>query len=336
MFPVLVGSSPPVLLEEQGTPHTVSVPQPRNASAQRSGRDVTLQRRPEDSVGVVIPAYNAERFLATAIESALAQTHPPTQTVVVDDGSSDGTGAIARRFAPRVSCIRQSNAGVASARNRGAETLGTRWLAFLDADDFWRADKLERQLAAARQADAAVVFCHVELVDAEGLVIPSSRTVDTSLDIEPLILHSATIPQATSSTALLRRDVFEAVGGYDSQLATMADWDLLIRLRLRGPFAYVEAPLASYRRHGKTMSRNLSMLERESKLVLNKTFANPALSPSLRRLRSRALAWNNLVLCGSHWRFGDRKKSLRFGLRAIAGDPRLAWYVLGLPLRRRP
>jgi glycosyltransferase involved in cell wall biosynthesis len=290
---------------------------------------------PEDSVGVVIPAYNAERFLAAAVESALAQTHPPAQTVVVDDGSSDRTSAIAQRFAPRVSCIFQQNAGVAGARNRGAAALRTRWIAFLDADDLWKADKLERQLGAARQAHADVAFCGVELVDAEGLLIPSSGRVETCLDIEPVILHSENIPQATSSTALLRRHVFDDVGGYDSRLATMADWDLLIRLRLRGPFAYVEAPLASYRRHGKTMSQDLTMLERESQLVLKKTFANSALTPDLRRLRRRAVAWNNLVLCGSHWRYGDRKKSLVFGLRALAGDLRLAWYALGTPLRRR-
>jgi glycosyltransferase involved in cell wall biosynthesis len=287
----------------------------------------------QHSIGVVIPAYNAETFLAAAIESVLAQTHSPVHIVVVDDGSSDRTSAIARAFEPQVSCILQENSGVATARNRGVATLTTQWLAFLDADDLWRAEKLERQLRVARESAVDVVLCGIDTIDAKGRRLPPPRKTTTSLDIEPLLLHSAAIPQATSSTILVRRAAFEAVGGYDSCLSTMADWDLLIRLRLRGQFGYVDEALALYRRYGNTMSQNLPMLERESRLVLQKTFASGQLAPELLRLRRRAVAWNDLVLSGSHWHGGSAGKSLTLGLRALAQDPRLVWRALGFPLR---
>ena len=105
----------------------------------------------DELVSVVIPVYNGERFLAQAIESVLGQTWREVEVIVVDDGSSDHSGEIARRFAP-VRCLRQDNAGQAAARNRGAAAATGRFLAFLDADDLWLADKLERQLTAFRSA----------------------------------------------------------------------------------------------------------------------------------------------------------------------------------------
>lgn len=285
------------------------------------------------SVGVVIPAYNAERFLAPAIESVLRQTVYPAAIVVVDDGSTDGTEAVVRRFASRVACLRQPNAGVAAARNRGAARLGTEWIAFLDADDVWMPDKLARQLAAARDADVAAVLCGVALIDAQDRRLPPPPRVVTSLDVEALLLHSVKIPQATPSTILIRTALFNDIGGYDEALATMADWDLLIRLRLRTELAYVDEPLALYRRYPGTMSRNVAMLERESQIVLRKAFARPDLPPQCRRLRRASLAWNDLVLSGSLLHTGRPLRALRFGLRAVGRDPRLIVHGICFPFR---
>jgi glycosyltransferase involved in cell wall biosynthesis len=100
-------------------------------------------------VSVVIPAFNARRFIGEALDSVLAQTVLPRQVIVVDDGSVDGTAEVVRRYAPRVTLLQQDNAGNAAARNRGVAAADGARLAFLDADDTWcAADKLERQAAA--------------------------------------------------------------------------------------------------------------------------------------------------------------------------------------------
>src|SRR6185503_2024667 len=110
-------------------------------------------------VSAVIPAYQAAAFLADAVESVLAQTEPVGEIVVVDDGSTDGTAAVAASFGDRVRYVRQENQGVAAARNRGVAEARGRLVAFLDADDTWEPEKTARQLAHLRaHPDYAAVY----------------------------------------------------------------------------------------------------------------------------------------------------------------------------------
>jgi glycosyltransferase involved in cell wall biosynthesis len=98
-------------------------------------------------VSCIIPAYNSERYLAEALDSVLAQTHRPLQVIVVDDGSTDGTAALAARYGEAITLLRQPNRGVASARNCGLRRATGEFVAYLDADDLWHPEKLTRQLA---------------------------------------------------------------------------------------------------------------------------------------------------------------------------------------------
>src|SRR5262245_20179101 len=111
------------------------------------------------SVSVVIPCYNAGRFLKETLESILAQTRPALEVIVVDDGSTDDSAAVAGAFGPPVRVLRQSNQGESVARNRGLDEARGDWVAFLDADDVWAPDKLERQLAAV-EGSPGVACCH--------------------------------------------------------------------------------------------------------------------------------------------------------------------------------
>lgn len=284
-------------------------------------------------VSVVIPAYNAERFLGVTLESLRRQTFRDFETVVVDDGSTDGTGRVAGAF-PEVRLLRQANAGVAAARNAGVRETRSEWVAFLDADDLWMPGKLAEQIEAAAGSEAGAVFCDLQIIGLLGEEIPQPPPVTVSLEMEALLLHEESIPQATSSTVLVRRSILEAVGGYDETLATMADWDLLIRLRRRTTFAHVPRKLAAYRRYPGTMSRSVPMLERESRIVLDKAFGSSDLPEALRRLEARSRSWNDLVLCGSYFQAGRIPRAVRFGLSAVARNPRLIGRILGTPMRR--
>lgn len=113
-----------------------------------------------DTVSVVIPCYNAGPFLKETLESALHQTAPPAEIIVVDDGSTDGSAEVAESFGPPVRVIRQPNSGESVARNKGIETATSDWIAFLDADDLWKPDKLEKQLAATSDE---VIAVHTEV-----------------------------------------------------------------------------------------------------------------------------------------------------------------------------
>ena len=120
------------------------------------------------SISVVIPAYNAARFLAATLESVLAQSYPVSECIVVDDGSVDSTADIVGEFEARVTLVSQTNQGVAAARNRGVLEATSELIAFCDADDVWRKDKLELQVQAlAEDPGVSAVFCGVVIVDAE-------------------------------------------------------------------------------------------------------------------------------------------------------------------------
>ncbi len=287
----------------------------------------------ERAVAVVIPAFNAARFLGATLDSLRNQTFREFETVVVDDGSSDETSAVVRRY-PEIRLIQQQNAGVAAARNRGVRETRSEWVAFLDADDLWMREKLSLQLGCASTTNAGAVFCDLAIIDIGGQEILQSPSIPVSLEMEPLLLHAESIPQGTSSTVLVRRSVLESIDLYDESLSTMADWDLLLRLRQVTEFAHVPERLAAYRRYPGTMSRSVAMLERESLLILDKVFNRTELPEKWRRLEGKSRAWNDLVLSGSHFEAGHLGTATWFGLRAVGRNPGLIGRLLSVPVRQ--
>ena len=169
-------------------------------------------------VSVVMPVWNSERFVREAIESILAQTYNPLELIVVDDGSTDGSGQIARSFDQPVRYHRQARAGAAVARNSGIELARGKWLAFLDADDRWPVDKLARQVEALEQRpDVAMVFGHTQqLLDAEWeeavRQFPRSR--------------GRLAPAYALGAMLTRRETFRRVGPFasDYRVGEFVDW----------------------------------------------------------------------------------------------------------------
>jgi glycosyltransferase involved in cell wall biosynthesis len=170
-------------------------------------------------VSVVVPVYNGERFLAEAIGSILAQSHPRVEVLVVDDGSTDDTPDVARSFGDRVTCLRQENAGPAAARNRGIEASSGDFIAFLDADDLWVETKLEKQLA--RMSERPELAFSVTLIQnfwEEELREEEGRFTDHP--------RSRPLPGYVTSSLLVRREWMERVGPFDASLAhgDAADW----------------------------------------------------------------------------------------------------------------
>jgi glycosyltransferase involved in cell wall biosynthesis len=187
------------------------------ARKRSAGREAPAERkhhhdRATAPVSVVIPLYNAERYVGEAIESVLAQTVAVAEVIVVDDGSTDRGPDIARRYGPPVRCETLSHAGCGEARNRGVELSRSEWLAFLDADDLWTPAKLERQLEAFREDPSLdMVFGHVQQ-------FRSPELEQTPIKFE---IAAGVHPGAM----LIRRDAFMRVGRFSNAVvAEFFEW----------------------------------------------------------------------------------------------------------------
>lgn len=266
-------------------------------------------------ISVIIPTYNHARFLAQAIESALAQTLPPVELIVVDDGSTDETAQVLARYAGRIRVIRQQNSGVAAARNAGAALAAGDYLAFLDADDVWLPRKLERQMARLRaEPELGLVHCGVEEIDEAGQRRGYRRDGLEGWLFEEFLLFRRSILLGGGSGALMPRAVFQAAGGFDERLSTSADWDLYCRIAARHCIGFVPEALLRYRLHGGNMHTNFQAMEHDMLLAFAKAYRGA--TTEQRRLRRRGYGNLHTVLAGAFFSVGAYHK---FALHAVKG-----------------
>jgi glycosyltransferase involved in cell wall biosynthesis len=203
-------------------------------------------------VSVIIPAYNAAATIAGTIDSVAAQTLQDFEIICVDDGSTDATLSIIKQYAARVCLLEQANSGPAAARNHGARNSSGEYLAFLDADDVWAPQFLERSVAAL-DADPALslVYCNCALADSEGVAIDTAL-VGNGFDHPPSLNELLTkLWPIMPSAAISRRSAYDACGGYRDALKGASfrfeDVDFWIKMREQGQFAYIAEPLVTWR-----------------------------------------------------------------------------------------
>lgn len=213
----------------------------------RLAADVGSARLPKQvAISVVIPAYNAEAFICRALESALRQTLPPVEILVVDDGSNDQTAKLAEQYDPRVQVIRKANGGPASARNAGIERANSEWIALLDADDFWLPSKLEKQV---RVIEPGVALVH------SGAV---GRRTEFPAEITFQELWSSNY--ISSSSVLILREAFNSAGGFDEDpaLIGLEDYNLWLRIVAAGwKIRSISEELIVYAPPANSLSRRL-------------------------------------------------------------------------------
>ncbi len=209
---------------------------------------VTSRTSPtKPKVSSVICVYNGARFLREAIESALNQTYPAVEVVVINDGSTDDSDAVCRQYAGRLLYRPQPNAGLARARNRGIRESTGEYIALLDQDDAWMPDKIEKQMTLfEHNPDLGLVFADSAQFDAEG------RTVITRTEAGKM-RRGHVLPDlydhnfVCSLTALCPRHVLDRVGLFWEDLRFSLDWDLWLRIAQVYPVDFVDEPLAWWR-----------------------------------------------------------------------------------------
>lgn len=193
-----------------------------------------------DLVSIIIANYNYARFLPEAIESALAQTHPAIEVIVIDDGSRDDSIAVANRY--DISVLAQENQGVCAARNNAAAVARGKYILFLDADDLLFPDSIARLLVKLANAPTNIGYAYGQME-----YFDSRTGIFASREFDPVALAQ---DNYICVTTLIRKEIFDRVGGFDRGFSLREDWEFYIRLLhagFRGTF--LAEPVLRYRKH---------------------------------------------------------------------------------------
>ncbi len=265
-------------------------------------------------VTIIIPCYNQGKFLGESIDSALKQTYPHVQVIVVDDGSTDTTPEVARSYGDRIRLIRKENEGRAVARNTGILEAEGDWLLFLDSDDYLRLDAVEKHIEALSARPSGVVFhSGWQSVDISGKVFNEDNP--QPLDTDPFHgLIAGLCPHV--GAVMVQRSVFATAGIFDERVVPQEDWDMWLRLAAAGcEFVSVRGSLSTYRRHpGSTTLSSSARMARQGLAVLSKSTTYHADCRRCRVVRMRAFR---------DWKAALRRARVRELMVATRG--RRAW-----------
>lgn len=303
-------------------------------------------------VSVTMPVYNAERYVAEAVQSVLAQTHRELELIIVDDGSTDGTLAILQRLAaqdPRIRLSSRANRGISATRNECLAQARGEFIAVLDADDVAMPDRFDRQVQYLRDhPDCLCVGGAIQEIDEQGRELIQTRFPTEDSAIQESALSAG--PSLCHSAVLMRREAVERVGGYREEVSSAEDLDLWLRLGERGRLANLPDIVVKYRVH--TDSVSATGREEQWRCVKNaceqayqrRGIPPREISSEPWRPANNRSARNATFVKYGWWAFGrgDRSAALQYGLRAARCLPwRLnSWRLLACalikPMREMP
>ena len=213
-------------------------------------------------VSIIMPAYNSEKYISSAIESVLNQTYTNFELIVVNDGSTDNTIDILKKYSDRIICISQRNKGAAFARNNGILAARGEYISFLDSDDIWPNDTLKLQYEYLRtHPDVGLVYGEMELFDQTGTLdknwaITRGRGRPEGYIFQNLILDCL----FGLSTVMVRRNVLNNVGLFEESLPLGEDYELWLRIAAKHKVGHIPDILMRYRQHPSSLtSINISI-----------------------------------------------------------------------------
>ncbi len=239
-------------------------------------------------ISVVIPAFNGEKTIEATIQSVLQQTYSNFEIIVINDGSEDRTLELIKQINDsRLKVFSYTNAGLAASRNRGIKNAKGEFIAFLDADDLWTKDKLEKQLEALQNnPQAAVAYSWTDYIDeADNFLYPGCHIIANKNIYEQLLVKNIL---ENGSNPLIRSSALVEIGGFDESLSKAEDWDLYLRLAAKYQFITVPSPQILYRLSANSMSASVWEQETQCLVVIERAF-NQA-PETLQHLRKNTLA----------------------------------------------
>jgi glycosyltransferase involved in cell wall biosynthesis len=268
-----------------------------------------------------MPAFNVGWCVARAVDSVLTQSLREREVVVVDDGSTDDTASVLARYGDAIRVIRQTNAGMSAARNAGIRMARGNLVAFLDADDWWHPDKLQRQATLMRERPE-LGFCSTaaRVVNPEGRLLNVWHCPGPNNDmLRTLFAENAAIAGGCSAV-MVRRELLDRVGLFDESLRGFEDPDLWIRLSAVSRYACIDEPLVEILRREHSVSRNLGHMRKAALASLRK---NRYLLPA----GLRGAFWRSCLAsvytdyAKGAYRAGEVREAIADTLRAFALSP---------------
>ena len=277
------------------------------------------------TVSIIIPAYNARQFITRAIDSCLAQTYTDYEVIVVDDGSTDGTGDLVReRYGDQVQVVRKENGGVATARNAGIDTSNSEYIKPLDADDTIHPTYLERVMQRFDEVDEQVAMVYTRFYFVEG----DSRTPKSQPVIEGdmycHLIKTAQINKIVPSTVMIKRKQLIEVGKFpdERELQYIEDWDTWVRLAEKYHIAGINECLVDYHWHGGNMSDKT--IHTSEALLLSFIQANKRGKwhdcITQHEMNNYTAGLHHKVAM-KHWEYGNRSKTRTNLQKALALSP---------------
>jgi len=228
-------------------------------------------------ISLIIPTYNRSQALKRALHSALQQTRPPDEIIVVDDGSTDNTAAMLSREFPQINCIKQENKGVSAARNKGMQLAQGDWIAFLDSDDTWLAEKLAAQISALEKVPD-IKICHTEEIWIRNGVRVNAKHKHKKTG-GWIFKHCLPLCAMSPSSIIIHRTVFDDVGSFDENFPACEDYDLWLRITAKYPVIFLEqALIKKYGGHDDQLSHKYWGMDRFRIQALEKIIAQAGLS----------------------------------------------------------
>jgi glycosyltransferase involved in cell wall biosynthesis len=273
------------------------------------------------AVSVVVTSYNYGRYVGAALESVRDQTVRDIEVIVLDDGSSDGSLGVIESFLgdPRFRLVRQCHQGQTRTKNHGIELARAPFIAFLDADDLWMPDKLERQLARfGTDAELGVVFTGRRLIGADGKPLPwRDAPPPEGWVVNPMFGQNF----VCFSSAMLRAEVPDRVGRFDERIGLAIDYDFWLRAARHYAFGFVDAPLVAYRVGHANLSRRQFDRLHVALLIMRRFERHYDATARLDAdvaARAEADTFAHLgVICRGH----SRRSALGWAWRALRSDP---------------
>jgi glycosyltransferase involved in cell wall biosynthesis len=251
------------------------------------------------TVSVIIPVHNRRSFVADAVQSALEQSPPPLEIIVVDDGSTDGTANfVAQRFGAAVRLVQQENRERGAARNHGLSAAHGEYVAFLDSDDRWCSDHLQASVEAATKNDWLVVYSGLEYRDERFETRLRTTPARYSLSTEQLARGRSTTP----SCVVARRDFLLSLGGFseDRRMSGFEDWHLWMRASLTQPLRPVDRVTVQLRQHaGRSIVRS-EVFNRSYACAVESLLSDSHWAPLLRAYRRQLGFYCRVGLAHSH------------------------------------
>jgi len=281
-------------------------------------------------VSIVMPCYNAEKYISETVNSVINQTYGNWELIIVNDGSTDNSLNTIKEFAAndsRISFIDKKNTGVSDTRNCGIELCKGEHIAFLDADDTWELTNLEDKIALLSQKEVDFVYSDMHLVDENSKSLNNITPGTDTGDLNQYLLWETTVIPAPCSNIIIKRKCLANGLRFDPAFSTAADQDFCFTLCKNYTGKRVPKALWNYRQIGNSMSRNIAVMERDH-IAVYKRAAQKGYFYSF-WFKQQCFSNLYLILAGSWWKNGNNKlRGMYFILLSIINYPPQVFNVL--------